>query len=690
MIKPFESILFSLFHASNRENGFFLLDPSEFFNPNRNDHMGIAQTLNSAFMIALIGQKHPLFSQAMDFLIRMSKSPVWAQTAHFYLDGVTLVQAEIEDVFVSDHEFANHLNELHDYISTKETSPQYDCVREKIWSVFFPEAVGIEDDRQANITNLRKKRTVTITGLNQSPISDPGREILFTSNILLTIPRALEDADTNYLGDNLKERLKNIMKEPQIYWYDHPIQMGIAPGKNEILHGLRGLEEAFAFERKMGNMTPDLRPVCLLSISVTHKGLHEIAKDYLQEALSLAGGIKDLALYVFTEKDTRQIIDEILAPAVQHYGIKENNHGLLQIFGVDGEYGRHYNFLKAMAAFWAILIHPEIKATYKIDLDQVFPQKELRQETGSTIFEHFKTPLWGSKGVASNGRSLDMGMIAGTLVNEKDISTSLFTPDIGFPDSQPAPYEYIFYSRLPQALSTEAEMMTRYLDGPLDGIQKAIQRIHVTGGTNGILIKSLRRHRPFTPSFIGRAEDQAYILSVLLGNDERVAYVHKDGLIMRHDKEAFAQKAIQSAYVGKLLGDYIRILYFSAYAKVLCKEISKVKEEIDPFTGCFISKIPKTVVYLRFALQSASFFNEGETKQGLEFVNSGSHRLSQALAFIDEKKGMIQEQYEEERLGWDLYYDTLSFIEDGLRDGDGFSKDLQKKAIHIINQCAIK
>jgi hypothetical protein len=69
---------------------------------------------------------------------------------------------------------------------------------------------------------------------------------------------------------------------------------------------------------------------------------------------------------------------------------------------------------------------------------------------------------------------------------------------------------------------------------------------------------------------VGRAEDQAYLMSVL-GDDAvaigpRLAYVHAAGLLMRHDKEAFAGEAIAAAQIGRLVGDDVRILLFSAYA----------------------------------------------------------------------------------------------------------------------------
>lgn len=326
----------------------------------------------------------------------------------------------------------------------------------------------------------------------------------------------------------------------------------------------------------------------------------------------------------------------------------------------------------------------------KIDLDQVFPQKELVEQSGASGFEHFMTPLWGAHGVDSDGLPVELGMIGGALVNERDIGKCLFTPDVQFPGRAFSPDEYVFFSMLPQALSTEAEMMTRYTTEKLDGKKTCIQRIHVTGGTNGILIDSLRRYRPFTPSFIGRAEDQAYILSVFPDTGAKLAYVHKDGLIMRHDKEAFAQEAIQSAYVGKLLGDYVRILYFSAYAKVVTNNVAKLKDAIDPYTGCFVSGIPTTVVYLRFGLKAESFFIAGQGELGVEFVTNGARRIAKALDFIHGENSMLKQLYEKERLGWNLYYDIFSAVEDALNEDDNFALELRRKAKNIIGQCSLR
>jgi len=690
MMKHLESILYALFKPKGGTPSFSIFDPISQFGNKQNDDSGVAQALNAAFLIALAGRKHPMSELAKGLLARMKDSSLWGEIAGFYLKGIELVYKEIKRVYKRDTDFADRLESLYDWVSNREEAGNGEEAAEKIWAVFFTEANGILGNRQGRIKELREKRAVTITELNSVPITDPTRQIIFTSNVLLTTSPPSKPLDDISCGDHIKEKLLSISREQQLYWYDHPIQVGVEPEKNEVIYGLRGLEKAIEFERERGNVPGNARVTCLLSVSVTHRGLHDIAKMYLEEELTRSGRLQNIDLYVFTEADTRLIISEILAPAAGHYLKHGDADNLLDMFGVDGEYGRHYNFLKAIAAFWSVLIQQGGRATFKIDLDQVFPQKELVKQTGASAFEHLRTPLWGARGLDSSGQPLELGMIAGALVNESDIDRSLFTPDVPFPDRGLAPEEHIFYSILPQALSTEAEMITRYMKDGLDGKRRCIQRIHVTGGTNGILIESLRRYRPFTPSFMGRAEDQAYILSVLLNQGSRLAYVHKDGLIMRHDKEAFAQEAIQSAYAAKLVGDYVRLLYYSAYANELTADVQDLKDIIDPFTGCFVSKIPVSVVYLRFGLKASSFFSDGRDDQGLEFIRIGAKRITEALDFVCGKDSRLKHHFEKERLGWNLYYDTLTAMEDGLKTDDSFAKGLQKKARRIIKKSNIK
>jgi hypothetical protein len=642
--------------------------------------------LNAAFLLILSSESEQYRAEAENYLQDCLESDDLQDYARFYYEALEQIQTEFSNLRKNNFQFDQDVLSAINEIKNNRSS---DRIQEKIWEVFFPEAVGLTGSESIAISGLQKKRKISIREINPAPIKKSGNEILFTSNILLTMPLDMFAIATSNLDPGIKSNIEEIRHDKQKFWYDHPIPLGIPADKNEILYGMHAFDQAIDFEATRGNLSPDEKVTCVLSASVTHEGLHKIAKKYIEQEFNNHGKIKNLDIYVFTETDTDKIINEILVPAAKQYLDLNLDESDLSMFGVDGEYGRHYSFLKAISAFWQVLIDPEKKATFKIDLDQVFPQEVLVKETGASVFEHFTTNLWGATGIDSNGATVTLDMIAGALVNEKDISQSLFIPDVPVPHRKPAVAEQVFFSNLPQAISTEAEMMTKYESGDFDGINYCLQRVHVTGGTNGILIKALRMYMPFTPSFFGRAEDQAYIMSVFNENTERLAYLHKPGLIMRHDKEAFAQDAMAAARVGKMIGDYVRIVYFSAYAKLLDPDLIHIKNFLDPFTGCFISFIPKTVVHLRFALQAADLLAQNETRMAVEFITSGYRRIKEAIQFVENSDDGMTSVYQSEFQGWKNYYQILSAIESALQNDDKFSLQLKAKAQSICRQCLI-
>jgi len=689
MFEHFESICYHLFSPTREVGPLPVFNPAEQLADESKEPAGIARQLNAAFLILLAGSKHPQFKKSQAALHRAAQSGQWSPVAQFYLSAKDRIRHELENSAAKDPDLADRIKNLSRTLETADQQSNASQITEEIWKLFFPEGVGLASSRQESISSLRKNRAVKITHPNPEPIVDPAREILFSSNVLLTLPPESPTHDRLPFSEDLKQKLQRASRESQLYWYDHPIHIGVQSPNNELLYGLRGLEEALRFERRRGTTSDNVNMTCILSASVTHAGLHEIARPYIEEVISGADYLNHINVYVFTENDTRKIVNNILIPAAAYFLKSSNAANELEMFGVDGEYGRHYSFLKAMAAFWNVFIDPRIKATFKIDLDQVFPQQILVEQTGASAFEHFMTSLWGARGTDFRGKPIELGMIAGALVNQSDIDKSLFSADVRFPDRALSPEERIFFSTLPQAISTEAEMMTRYDNSPHDGVKTCIHRVHVTGGTNGIRIDSLRRHRPFTPSFIGRAEDQAYLLSAINSTGESLAYVHKDGLIMRHDKEAFAREAIESAAIGRTVGDYVRMLYFSGYAGALPVSKKALKEILDPFTGCFISAIPEIVVYLRFALKAATLFRDNQTSKGLELIKSGAQRISKALEFVRGESSALGRQYERERHGWNLYYDILDAVEEALAKKDPIAVEFRKKAQEIIQECAV-
>ena len=159
-----------------------------------------------------------------------------------------------------------------------------------------------------------------------------------------------------------------------------------------MIYGLKGLADTFRYEKETGGAAADARMTVILSLSVTHEGLAGLAHEYMASELARAGGLDDLDIYLFTEEDTKKLA-ELLGGLLDE---DEAASDISRVFGVDGRYGRHYSFLKAVAPLWNIAVDPAVKGTFKIDLDQVFPQPVLVEETGKSAFEHFRTPLWGA------------------------------------------------------------------------------------------------------------------------------------------------------------------------------------------------------------------------------------------------------------------------------------------------------
>ena len=667
------------------------------FRPEEDHHLAISRNINAAFLILLAGEKHPVYTEAKDYMEELRNDPPWMKTIDFYLEGTSLLLAEFRE-FCSNNNNVEKVERLKNKIVKHKESPtHYSEIQEGIWSIFHPEAPGILNNEDSCKKDLREKRKIRIKSMNPRPVKDVPEEVLFTANALITLPpvrKRFEDLD---ISPSLYDTLEEVSGEDQIFWYDHPIQIGVEPDKNEILYGLRHLSEALHYEKELKNVANDAKITCVLSASVTHEGLQEIVKEYIEYELKKTHDLPGLNVFLFTEGETGKLIHEILVPAAKRYIDNVENPAILlrEVVGVDGRYGRHYSFLKAIAAFWQVFIDPNKKATFKIDLDQIFPQENLLKETGKTAFQHLMSPLWGADGIDSDGNPVYLGMFAGALVNEKDINISVFTPDVNLPCPPFKGEDTIFCSKIPQAISTISEMMTRYNDKDIDGINSCISRIHVTGGTNGILISALRKYRPFTPVFIGRAEDQAYLLSSLFseGNEPAIRYLHKDGLIMRHDKEAFAGTAIKAAAIGKMVGEYERILFYSYYAGILPWGVERIKGEINPFTGSFVSYLPLNLVHLRLALKAATFFSTGkedDNYKGLTLIENGYRRIRTTIQEIPIKDvSKFKKRYEREKAAWHLYYDILDRFEDALSRGDAFAKNLKEKAERLVNDTRI-
>ena len=691
MEKIFSAIIRTMVDASYGNSPLAGFEAAAQFYPNRRLNTDVAKNLNAAFLMLLCGRDYELYGAAEAYLDGLTADEKWGNAARFFKNGADRINDEIRNVCREDNGFRNALEKAASWCGQPDRR-WGEASLKKIWEVLFPEGADCLGNHHEKIESLRASRHVRITQPNPSPIDNPARRLLFLSNLLITMPKDRDMENLPY-GSRIIEQLKQTMVEKQRYWFDHPIQMGVSNENNEAIYGLRGLDTAISFEKERGVARPDDKLTCLLSVSVTHDGLHEIVKDYLKEVYDSTEPFSHLNVYLFSENDTERIATEILLPALERYlGVREIS-SLRRVFGVDGEYGRHYSFLKAMTAFWQVLIDQEVKGSFKLDLDQVFDQEALVKETGQSALEHFMTPLWGAKGTDVEGATVHLGLMAGTLVNAEDASKGLFTPDVPLPDLIPNGEALAFYSPLPMGISSRAEMMARYDNNTLDGACTCIHRIHVTGGTTAALIESIRNYRPFTPTFMGRAEDQAYLLGSLFAKPAaNLRYLHKPGLIMRHDKAVFAGEAIEGAKLGKYIGDLVRTLFFSYYVRALPWSSMQTKKIIDPFTGCFASRLPFTLVYLRLSFHLAEIFVHDDERlngEGVQLLNQAVDRLEGVMGELEEEPNPLIKKYALEKEGWDLFYDILDRLEEALAEGDAFALDLRERARKLMKGCLV-
>ena len=507
-----------------------------------------------------------------------------------------------------------------------------------MWNYFCPTAQMAHEDAENLATSILKRRRLKNLKKSEVQLKEPAKELLLSSNVLISPPI---DINSKNIPSQFLEEAVNFTKKEQDYWYDHPIPMDASIGENELVYGLKKLDKAIDFEKKCDVIAPNSKMAMVLSISVTHTGMEELAERYVADLINENLKLKNLDLYLFNENLCKQIISMVSPKKETVYGI----------FGVNGSYGRHFSFLKAILALWNKTINSKTKFTFKIDLDQVFDQKFLLNLHGKTALQLLCNPYWGGSATDYKGKSVDLGMIAGGLINQSDSSIGIFVPDVKRPKTKEitsnVSSKRIFCSQWPQAISTETEIGYSGND---------LQRVHVTGGTTGINLNSLIKWKPFTPSFISRAEDQAFVLSAF-HQSAYLSQLHAPGLIMRHDKASFAGRSIANAADSKAIGDIERILLFSNYSDILHVNKSEIVEHMWPFTSSFISDNPEILAGLIFALDGAN--------KSTDYVEKGSKRLLLTIEFCRTK---MKKQLDHEIEGWNIYYDSLiSLSQNSLR-----------------------
>ena len=144
--------------------------------------------------------------------------------------------------------------------------------------------------------------------------------------------------------------------------------------------------------------------------------------------------------------------------------------------------------------------------------------------------------------------------------------------------------------------------------------------------------------------------------------------------------------------MGRFVGDLVRTLYFSHYVQALPWSVDEIKQTIDPFTGCFASHIPTTLVALRLTLRVGELLANGAgaaRAEALELMEMAADRLDPLIEQLSETPQALAEELAEQRAGWNVFYDLLDAVERALAEGDPEALALRDAALRVVQSCRI-
>ena len=181
--------------------------------------------------------------------------------------------------------------------------------------MLYPEAVGLSADIDRSVAALHARRIVAVDEPNPHPITDAAREVLFTSNVLLGLPLDAGDVERAERDPHVAAAVARAKASAQLYWFDHPIPVGVEPEANELLQGLRGLDAAMRAEPGLADPGPDGRPPPADMSPVRLGDPCRAARH--RPALRRAGAgrgpaLEQVDVLVASEIDVRQLVDEVL------------------------------------------------------------------------------------------------------------------------------------------------------------------------------------------------------------------------------------------------------------------------------------------------------------------------------------------------------------------------------------------
>jgi hypothetical protein len=464
---------------------------------------------------------------------------------------------------------------------------------------------------------------------NSRPIAPT--EVVLQFNALYTVPETIPAG----LPEQLAEEGRRVMQDPgkKIADYDHPVHLFDSGKSHELESCLPELDEEIAFEKERGVLPRDYRVPVLLSVSVTHEGIDELAGKWIHELVEKAG-YRHLELFVLTEGICRALREELF-------------DGDFPLFSVFGKYARHFNALK----YGQLLLEKAIgvRAGFKLDTDEGIRSRDLYRATGATWFQTMCHPYWGGRARDPRGNEVELAVNEGEYVNSSDIDRlgyeqALRTPDVTVPDTWTGPG--MFFQK------GFAHGRVTALYNRFDSVEEGISHPVVKGGGYGISNEGLRRAAPFTFSWVGRAEDQQFYFSGLGGG---IRGIFQPNLRIAHYKGAVAGSEKKTA-AGRFLGDMYRLILFQALV-----EKWGVKDEIDPMPGVFAGPLARAQAAFSLLYKSCEFASKGNAEAAEFLLTEGAEELLELEERIDD--GTVDRLADEEAEHWRRFVTAVEKVE---------------------------
>ncbi len=70
-------------------------------------------------------------------------------------------------------------------------------------------------------------------------------------------------------------------------------------------------------------------------------------------------------------------------------------------------------------------------------------------------------------------------------------------------------------------------------------------------------------------------------------------------------------------------------------------------------------------------------------------LQMGTNRLHKIINKLSETSNPLRERFRKEKKAWNIFYDLLDKVEEGLQRGDPFALDLKEKAKELIKTSEI-